>query len=172
MKSVVSSTSGAKHLAALPPATSGIQIVAVDIESRRIRPTKGGHIRGYEPLGPGRASVAFESLLERQVIRELSRFPELLDIRAQPLTVRYILDGKLRRYTPDLLVVLREVPVALESLGFGLRTIVEVKAAALLASERDRLELGIGALRNARPEPFVLLTDQDLAAGLLEVGHG
>lgn len=155
----------------MPPAIA-MQIVGVDIESRRIRATKGGHIRGYEPLGAGRPSVAFESLLERRVIRKLASFPELLDIRAQPLTVRYSLGGKFRRYTPDLLVVLREVPQELETLGFGLQTIVEVKAASLLVSDRDRLELGIRALRKARLEPFVLLTERDLDAGALEVLHG
>ena len=150
---------------------ASMQIVGVDIESR-IRATKGGHIRGYEPLGVGRPSVAFESLLERRVIRSLACFPELLDVRAQPLTVRYSIGGKLRQYTPDLLVVLEDVPPNLETLGFGLRTIIEVKTSALLASDRDRLELGIRALHMARPEPFVLLTEIDLAAGALEVGHG
>lgn len=172
MNSVVSPIGGARNRSIPMSPAVGMQIVGVDIESRRIRATKGGHIRGYEPLGAGRPSVAFESLLERRVIRELTCFPELLDIRAQPMTVRYSLDGKLRKYTPDLLVVLRDLPAELETLGFGLRTIIEVKAAGLLALDRERLELGIRALRKARPEPIVLLTERDLDVGALEVRHG
>jgi hypothetical protein len=160
-------------LAAKPlPSAAGIQILGVDIETRRVRATKGGHIRGYEPLGAGRRSVVFESLLERAVIRALVRFPQLRDIRAQPMTVRYTLGGKLRRYTPDFLVLLSEVPPELKALGFGLHTIVEAKAAALFAFDRERVELGIRALIQARREPVVLLTEWELSAGALEVRDG
>lgn len=153
-------------------AATALTVIRVETRSRVIKPVKGGHVRGYQPLGAGRPSVAFESLLEKRAIRELAKFPELKSLVAQPVSVVYRIGGKERRYTPDFLVELSEVPPELETLGFGVRTLLEIKAAGLLAMDRERLELGVKALRAARQPPFVLLTDADLEAGALEVRHG
>jgi hypothetical protein len=152
------------------PADGDLALIAVDNQSRRIRPVRGRHIRGYEPIRPG-ASAPFESLLERSVIRGLAQHRSLLDLVAQPMTVRYRYCGKPRAYTPDLLVVLSDVPPKLAAHGFGLRTIVEVRATGLLEFDHGRTVLGWRALRLAVEDPIVMITDQHVAAGLLEVTH-
>lgn len=132
---------------------------------RRIPVSRSAHIRGYEPVGQGRPAVAFESKLERDVIRALARFSEVREIDAQPLTVHYHCNGVACRYTPDLRVVLATVPPALETLGFGTNTLIEVKPGARLALERDRLERQGRAMR-ACGLRWVVLTDFDLALAL------
>lgn len=157
---------------AVPSAPArALRIDFVSHTPRRIPVSRSAHIRGYEPIGGGRPAVAFESLLERQFIRALARFPEVRDIASQPLTVHYHYDAVACRYTPDLLVVLHTVPAALETLGFGLRTLIEVKPDARLGMERERLERHGRAIKRACPEPWILLTDSDLARGALEVPH-
>lgn len=145
-----------------------VQVDFVSHAPRRIPVSRSAHIRGYEPIGVGRPAVAFESKLEREVIRALAKFPQLRELRAQPITIHYQCNGSACRYTPDLLVVLDEVPACLESLGFARRTLVEVKPDSRLALDGERLERHVRAVQRACAEPWVLITDGDLAAHALE----
>lgn len=110
--------------------------------------------------------VPFESLLEGDLIMRAAADPDVVSLRAQPETFRWLdgATGRRRRYTPDLLVTLRD----------GSKVYREVKPYALLVRDpelkgrRRRIEaecLARGAtfeiwteyeIREARDRPALL----------------
>lgn len=136
--------------------------------ARRIPPSRGRHMTGRYPLGAGRGGVPFESRLECLTLSWLAGFPALQTIEAQPVTIRGPIAGRIRAYTPDFLVTFAEVSAPLAALGFGLRTIVEVKPSAYRWD--PLVEAKLGATRTAIGLPVVLITELNL--NLSHTPHG
>lgn len=142
------------------------------VEAHRAVPLSyGKHIRGYHPIRPGHGRIPFESLIERDTMTALAKLPQLIKMEAQPLTVFFEADGVRHRYTPDIRVTLSEVPFELECLGFERVTLIECKPAQKLAKQRLELQRNFQAIRMAVDIPQVLILDEDLDKGLLEVRH-
>ncbi|MGH8110150.1 MAG: TnsA endonuclease N-terminal domain-containing protein [Arenimonas sp.] len=66
---------------------------------RAIRTSKS-NLTGRVSVGDDSAS--FESSLERDWLLILDFLPEVLSLREQPFTIKYEWNGKVRRYTPDV----------------------------------------------------------------------
>ena len=109
--------------------------------------------------------VQFESALERDCIGFLARLPGFLRIKSQPVTISFMHSGYARRYTPDFLANFDCVPDTLATLGFALRTYVEVKYAEQAAADRDLVTARLGALRHATGLPAVLLDERVIRGG-------
>lgn len=149
-----------------------IAVKAIALKARNIPLSYSGHVRGHHPVRDGHEAVQFESLTERAFIAAVASLPELVSIESQPLTIYFTADGQRRRYTPDFVVRLSEVPPALECLGFGLETYVECKPADLVPAHHDELDRNFRAMGIAVRAPMLLITDEDLASGALGVTHG
>ena len=89
--------------------------------------------------------IQFESALERDCISYFVAQQGLVRITSQPTTITFYSDGS-RRYTPDFLVELENVPAILGRLGFGLQTYVEVKYAQQALAEHDLISALFGRL--------------------------
>lgn len=150
--------------------TAPYEIEGVLPDYRRIPLSRSTHVRGWHPVREGHPAVAFESHLECRVISALVRYPQLVRIKTQPVTVLYRHNGRAHRYTPDLLVQLSEVPAALEAVGFQAETYVEVKPLRRAIEAEDRLRRQFGVLRQATGRAVALITDWDLPADETE-GH-
>ncbi|MAY29565.1 MAG: hypothetical protein CL627_10150 [Aurantimonas sp.] len=84
---------------------------------------------GSVPTPKGGGLVPFESLLEGDLILRAASDPDVVAVRAQPETFRWLdgVSGRRRRYTPDLLVTLRD----------GSKVYREVKPYALLVRDPE-----------------------------------
>lgn len=168
---VWSNGDGGKALCS-PAFLSNIVVTHV-IEAHRAVPLSyARHVCGRHPVRPGHGSIVFESLLERDVISALAQFPELICLKSQPLTVFYRANDKPYRYTPDLLVELSEVPPELECLGFELKTIIECKPSDRIKEQAVKMDRDFRAVKQADLGGVVLITDDDLQAGRMEVRYG
>lgn len=136
-----------------------IRITALIHEYRTVPLSYSGHARGMHPVFEGHGCISWEGLTERDMISALARFPELVKIVSQPLTVFYEADGEAYRYTPDFSIRLTEVPPELEVLGFELLTYVECKPAELVPEQRLKLDRNFRAMKLAVPEPMLLILD-------------
>lgn len=134
--------------------------------------SRGRHVRGWHPVRHGHDAVGFESQLERRVIDALAGYGELIRIASQPVTVTYREGGRTRSYTPDFLVRLRSVPLALTEIGFGIQTYVEVKPYSEALKIRDRLSRRFAVMAEATGHPVILITDLDALVIGQEVRHG
>ena len=133
--------------------------------TRRIPLSHGAHLTGWHPVRPGHGAVPFESALERDTITWLSQWPGFCRLVAQPITVEYLhTDGRLAHYTPDLFVVFDPLPSALQALGFGPETYIEVKYAAEAEQLAERLTLPRAAVERECQRPWVLLTEREVRA--------
>jgi hypothetical protein len=95
-----------------------------------------------------------ESLLEAANIQEKILDPNVLEFETQPLTVSFLHDGKIRRYTPDLLVQYkdRELP-----------EIEEVKPHKKTQTEEFRQwEAAVRPVLEKTDAAFAIVTDRDL----------
>lgn len=139
--------------------------------SRVIPVSHASHMRGWHPVRPGHPQVAFESRLESRLISALAHFPELRSIRSQPVTVLYH-DGEMqRRYTPDFVVELAQVPLALRLLDFDRLTYVEVKPFEKALRQKERLASKFQALRQMTKQSVTLVTELDITELLQEADH-
>jgi hypothetical protein len=95
-----------------------------------------------------------ESLLEADNLIRLLLDPNVVSFEAQPMTLRYGFDGRMRRYTPDVLVVYRD------------RTspeIQEVKPREKVHSDEFRAwELMVRPLIEQTGATFRIVTEDDL----------
>jgi hypothetical protein len=107
--------------------TQSLRINAVNWNQRKIPRSHGGHVTGYHSPGRGCPLVPFESATEWRAIEFLLSHSGVHFVLAQPFTIDYTLNGKRRRYTPDLLVAAQPVISALHRQGFGSLSIVEIK---------------------------------------------
>lgn len=151
---------------------SSFRIAAVELNRRVIPLSRSRHVRGWHPVRPGHGAIGFESLLERKVIDSLATYSELIRITSQPVTVTYREDQSTRRYTPDLLVDLAEVPIELAEIGFGQRTYIEVKPYIEALNIRERLSRRFAVVTEATGLPVALITDLDLPSIGQDVRHG
>jgi len=137
----------ARHLNRMPVVSE----CAVAWGERRIPVSKGRHHGGYASLFPCQPVLRFESELERRVLKQFASIPGCAALATQPVTIRFWLDGRSRRYTPDVLVVFEFVPKELAIIGFRRFTFVEVKPlgfagdpADLWSARRQALEKALG----------------------------
>lgn len=100
----------------------------IDVEPRRALGTSRRALTGRVALG-GSASAGFESSLERDWIEQLDFLPEVVALQVQPFTLKYDLDGRSRKYTPDVAAVWAPGDGSQETV------IYEVKPAADLRAE-------------------------------------
>ncbi|VEB41065.1 TnsA endonuclease N terminal [Chromobacterium violaceum] len=75
--------------------------------------------------------VPFEQLLERDALYLFDFAPQIADIREQPFKFQYAMSNKVRRYTPDYALTMRD----------GSILIVEVKPTRSLAKPEVREKL-------------------------------
>lgn len=141
-----------------------IDILSVQKEARVIPLSYSSHVRGWHPVRPGHSAIAFESKLESRFITWAAHLPELVSIVSQPITVNYRHADTRRRYTPDFLVELSQVPAKLAAMGFGHFTLIEVKPLNRAISAETKLRHQFEAARLASSHPIVLVTDTDLSS--------
>nr|WP_294864213.1 TnsA endonuclease N-terminal domain-containing protein [uncultured Pseudogulbenkiania sp.] len=91
--------------------------------ARQIVTPSGTIIRGRFPSVTARRMVSFEHLLERDALYLFDFAPQVVGIREQPFKLNYMMGNKVRRYTPDFALTMRD----------GTILIVEVKPARSLA---------------------------------------
>lgn len=136
-------------------------VTRVSWAARRI-PVKRGSIRGFHPNPLSSSAIAFESLLECNVISALLAHPEVLTIQSQPLTIWYRLGNKVYSYTPDLMVTFRNVPEELAERGFGRLSLIECKPEVKLAGCAIVLSRAFAALREVTSAPLLIVTNSSL----------
>lgn len=146
------------------PTTISFEIEGVVPDYRRIPLSRSTHMRGWHPVREGHPAIPFESYLECRVISALARYPQLVCIKAQPVTILYRHSGRAHRYTPDFLVQLSEVPVGLKALGFEALTYVEVKPQRRAIEAEETLHRQFSVIRQATGHAIALITDWDLLA--------
>lgn len=140
----------------------GCVVRRIETEKRAIPLSRGYHVRGRHPIRPGHPAVPFESALECSLLSALAPNPDLVRVISQPVTMFYTEDGVSRRYTPDFLVEFRRLTTTLSRLGFGLRTMVEVKPLQLALREPEELCKRLRLLRFASGESVTLITESDV----------
>ncbi|WP_028641893.1 TnsA endonuclease N-terminal domain-containing protein [Novosphingobium acidiphilum] len=122
----------------------GLIVLSEVFEQRKIRTTSGS-FTSFIPLETPSGAQWTESDLEAKLVRQLAFSPAVYDLITQPI-LNYRLDGKARRYTPDIAVqILSDVdePAAL--------FLIEVKRKAELqrkSTSRD-LRFHVGRLAAA-----------------------
>ena len=94
---------------------------------RRVPVSRGRHHGGYASLFPRQPVLRFESDLERRVLKQFASVSACIALATQPVTIRFRFEGRTRRYTPDVLVILESVPDEWGAAGFQRFTLVEVK---------------------------------------------
>jgi hypothetical protein len=114
----------------------------------------------------GIGSVGYESGLERDVLLWIRPCAGLADVITQPFTVAGWICGSYRRYTPDYLVTHPEAHPHLRRLGFGPRTIIEVKPSAFAKDVEVLQKLCLARLVTGLP--VVVITELDLKIPLGE----
>lgn len=144
------------------PTDDVYDIQAISPDYRSIPLSRSTHIRGWCPVREGHPAIAFESRLECRVITVLARYPQLVSIKSQPVTIFYRHDTRAHRYTPDFLVQLSEVPIALKVLGFEALTFVEVKPQRRAIEAEGTLRRQFNVVRQATGHGVALITDWDL----------
>lgn len=112
----------------------------------------------------GGQAAGFESSVERDLLLTLDFDPRVVLIQEQPFTLRYQHEGKLRRYTPDVLAIYLEDGVE--------RTVVyEAKTQENLEKEwqqlRPRFKAAVSYCRK-RGWRFEIVTDRVLRSAYLE----
>jgi hypothetical protein len=123
---------------------------------RALKPARRS-LTGRVALGNG-GTAGYESSLERDWLMALDFDWRVQRIQEQPYTLTYLLDGKRRRYTPDVLAVFEE--------GGVQRTVVyEVKAHEDLrenwAEQRPRYKAAVADCRT-RGWRFRIVTERDI----------
>lgn len=126
--------------------------------ARKVITRRGRRFRGYVPSRKLDRMVAWESLVERDVILLLEFSPGVLSYQEQPTLVQYHDGQDIRAYYPDFEVVFLD----------GKAIHVEVKTAQDLAKAmtRDKYRT-IAADYIRRQQGFRILSDQDLRCGSL-----
>ncbi len=101
--------------------------------------------------------VWYESLNERNYMYLLEIDPDVLSYSTQPFKISYILDDKVRRYTPDFLVQRQSK-----------QQIVEIKPSCWLDDEKNvRRFPVIASTLKSRGWEFVMITDEMMSRGSL-----
>lgn len=101
------------------------------IPARRVVAPTGGIVRGHFPSRTARRMVAFEQLVELDFLFLCEFAPQIVNIREQPFKLKYAMQGKVRIYTPDYSLIIRD----------GSILVVEVKPVRSLAKPEIREKL-------------------------------
>jgi len=143
-------------------------VLGIDWRKRNIPLSRGRHIRGFAPgIVPGQ-QIAFESLLERDVIAELRRLRATRMLIEQPITIRYRLEGVVRKYTPDLFVQFDRLPDVLACKGFERATLLECKPADELSKQSELLQRARAAVAEVMSIPLLVVTSGTLSVARWE----
>lgn len=127
--------------------------------ARKVITRRGRRFRGYFPSKKLGRMVAWESLVERDVILLLEFSPGVLSYREQPVLVQYHDGPDIRAYYPDFEVVFID----------GQSIHVEVKTAQDLAKPVIQKKYRTIAADYARRQRgFRIISDQDLRCGELQ----
>ncbi len=104
-----------------------------------------------------RSLVWYESLNERNYMYLLEIDPDVVSYKTQPFKISYILDDKVRRYTPDFLVQRQSK-----------QQIVEIKPATWLDDEKNVKKFPvIASTLKSRGWEFAMITDEMMSRGSL-----
>jgi hypothetical protein len=126
--------------------------------ARKVITRRGRRFRGYFPSKKLGRMVAWESLVERDVILLLEFSPGVLSYQEQPVLVKYHDGSDIRAYYPDFEVVFID----------GQSIHVEVKTAKDLAKPVIQNKYRTIAADYARRQHgFRIISDQDLRCGAL-----
>lgn len=125
--------------------------------ARRIPLSRGRHHGGYVCAFRGQPLLRVESALERRVIRALVAEPGCMALATQPMTIQWTWRDKVRRYTPDVLVMIDELPPAWRALGLDRLSLIEVKPARFFVDDDLWLER-IRVVQDALGMPLVRLS--------------
>jgi hypothetical protein len=99
--------------------------------------------------------VAFESLIEQDYLYVLDYEAAVTSFEEQPLTIEYVCEGALCKYTPDFLVRRNESS-----------ELVECKPAPLVSKEENRRKFAAATdWCKTKGWSFAIVTDQDLRNG-------
>lgn len=134
-----------------------IAIRSVEWGVRKIRPSHSSHLTGRFPLGRGRGSVQFESGKERDVMGWLTDYNGMRDLKSQPVTVQAWVNEEKLTYTTDIYVEYDPVPASLADLGFGHKTLIEVKP--LKYCDDERLHMKLYVMQLATGLPVLLISE-------------
>ena len=133
-----------------------IRLLSVHYNVRVIPISRSTHVRGFHPVRVGHPQVPFESLNESNYIDVISTQPGFRRIEAQPITIEYLCNGRRRRYTPDFLVEFDDLTPALQRLGYGLQTFVEVKPLNVALANLGKLAMQLSLVVLATGRPAIL----------------
>lgn len=142
----------------------GLVMLSRVFEQRKVKATSGS-FTSYVPLETPSGPQWTESELETELLRQIAFAPGVYDIITQPI-INYVLDGKPRRYTPDIVVQLRSSGDQFET-----RFIIEVKRNAELAKpSRNRdIRFAVGqAAAEAIGGHFRVMTESEIRTPYLE----
>lgn len=134
----------------------------IEWQSRTIPIAHLKHITGQFPVHVQSYSVPFESRLERDVMAWLCEVAQPRFVQAQPFTVHYSREGRHRRYTPDLLVVVHPVPTILKALGFRSWTVIEVKPFEKFDQNQERIAFRLALIHRVTGWAAVCVTERAL----------
>lgn len=109
----------------------GLMSLKDHFEQRKVGATPSS-FRSLIPLLTPSGPQWTESELESELLEQLAFSPGVYDLMTQPV-IRYLHNGKQRRYTPDIAVQLYG-----EIAGFPSRYLIEVKRKADLAAKADK----------------------------------
>lgn len=122
---------------------------------RRIPLSRSRHHGGYVSVFEKQPVLRVESELERQVLKVFAAASECIALATQPITARFRFAGRVRRYTPDVLLVLASVPVHWKQAGIERFTLVEVKPIGAPQICPDLWAARCTAVRDALAMPLV-----------------
>lgn len=115
------------EVASLQKKRSGATKITLKWGFRRVPLSRGRHHGGYVCAFVGQPLVRVESNLERHVVKAFAADTDCLAIATQPVTMYWTWRGIERRYTPDVLVIFKELPAAWSRFGMERISLVEVK---------------------------------------------
>jgi hypothetical protein len=126
---------------------------------RKIRPTRGRNYRSKITRSKGFRIIHAESLLERDAVRLFNFNVKIVSIRYQPIGIKYLHQGTMRRYFPDYQLRTKE----------GHTIIVEVKLTKYVNTEKNKAKI-LAAKIHCREMgwTFIVMTEKDIRKGHLQ----
>lgn len=120
----------------------GLMVLSKHFEQRKVEATFSS-FRSMVPLSTPSGAQQTESELETELLHQLAFAPGIYDLLTQPI-IHYEIDGKPRRYTPDIVVQLHATAD-----DAPCRYIIEVKRRADLLANQSKYAVKFEAARVA-----------------------
>jgi hypothetical protein len=152
-------------LAANPP-----QILDVKFRWRRIPLSHSRHHIGRAIFRPNHPAIDVESHLERRVVKALSHCGECTSLASQPVTVWFLFNNKVHRYTPDLMATFSRSSRVPWPAGEQRAALIEVKPTQRLDHSSRIWAARRWVLREATGLPLVVATEEFLVTNRV-LGH-